>query len=291
MLPFLDGYHPEISLKDTAMLDAIKVECPCGKALKIKRDYAGKRVKCPGCGEAFVVNPSSASAKLMELTCECGQLLKASTKLAGKRAKCPACGNRIEVPKAFPNSRKPLDLTNDPLGLGDLEDLSEESTAAPVRLRRKSSAEFEATREKSSKRKKQRRPSRPQSRDSTGLVIGLACMLHGILSLGSLAIFRIAGLQLLASHHGLFALAPGLIGIGFFVCGVGLVMQQPWSEQLVYSLALVAVGWAVVGLVRQGLLVLPRLPANVAMSVFASTIIGMVPSLIVPIVVIQSARR
>src|SRR5258708_4687939 len=34
------------------------VSCPeCKKELKVKDDLAGKKVKCPGCGSAFVIAP------------------------------------------------------------------------------------------------------------------------------------------------------------------------------------------------------------------------------------------
>ena len=37
--------------------------CPkCGKSLKVKDEHAGKRLKCPGCGEAFQASATSAAA-------------------------------------------------------------------------------------------------------------------------------------------------------------------------------------------------------------------------------------
>lgn len=46
------------------MVDAIRLRCPaCGKALKLKGELAGKRVKCPGCqGTLSVPRPAESTA-------------------------------------------------------------------------------------------------------------------------------------------------------------------------------------------------------------------------------------
>lgn len=42
----------------------IRVKCACGKGLSVKDELAGKRIKCPGCGEALPVpRPKDAPAK------------------------------------------------------------------------------------------------------------------------------------------------------------------------------------------------------------------------------------
>ncbi len=38
------------------------MRCPCGKKLQVPQQYAGKRVKCPGCGKALQI-PSGRSEK------------------------------------------------------------------------------------------------------------------------------------------------------------------------------------------------------------------------------------
>ena len=38
----------------------IAVKCACGKALRVKDEHAGKRGKCPACGQVFVI-PSGGS--------------------------------------------------------------------------------------------------------------------------------------------------------------------------------------------------------------------------------------
>ena len=41
----------------------ISFSCPhCNKALRVKDELAGKRGKCPGCGQAFAIPATSASA-------------------------------------------------------------------------------------------------------------------------------------------------------------------------------------------------------------------------------------
>jgi hypothetical protein len=41
------------------MSETIKFTCECGKAYKVKEKYAGKRIKCPECGETVAVPSSS----------------------------------------------------------------------------------------------------------------------------------------------------------------------------------------------------------------------------------------
>jgi DNA-directed RNA polymerase subunit RPC12/RpoP len=48
---------------------AIPFACPCGRALKVADDYAGKRVRCPACGAAVLVpaqEPAGADFELVE---------------------------------------------------------------------------------------------------------------------------------------------------------------------------------------------------------------------------------
>lgn len=42
--------------------DRIKLQCSCGKRFAVAQQYAGKRVKCPQCGEASDVRPTVPSA-------------------------------------------------------------------------------------------------------------------------------------------------------------------------------------------------------------------------------------
>ena len=67
----------------------ILMNCTCGKQLRVPEDYAGRRVKCPACGEPQTVAVKQASATpppptrapapsgMIRFECECGKLLQA----------------------------------------------------------------------------------------------------------------------------------------------------------------------------------------------------------------------
>lgn len=99
---------------------AIVFACACGKQLKTVEENAGKRVKCPACGQPVPVPsanaaaapapPPKAAAKapagdIVRFACECGKQLQARAEMAGKRIKCPACSNELAVPG--PNGTAP----------------------------------------------------------------------------------------------------------------------------------------------------------------------------------------
>jgi hypothetical protein len=46
-------------VKEEAQPSIIRVECACGKALQVKAEHAGKKIRCPGCQELVLV-PSAA---------------------------------------------------------------------------------------------------------------------------------------------------------------------------------------------------------------------------------------
>jgi predicted RNA-binding Zn-ribbon protein involved in translation (DUF1610 family) len=86
----------------------------CRQSLKVKDDLAGKRVKCPRCGErvpapaavggrdeppptATAEEPSAAAPLLVRCT-GCGLKLKAKPEKAGKSIKCPKCARVVKVP-------------------------------------------------------------------------------------------------------------------------------------------------------------------------------------------------
>src|SRR5262245_20526770 len=90
--------------------------CPCGKQLQTASENAGKRVKCPSCGQILMIPAATAATNsrpaaptrtptpppfsavrapalgVVHFFCECGKQLQAKTELAGKRVKCPGCG-------------------------------------------------------------------------------------------------------------------------------------------------------------------------------------------------------
>ena len=99
----------------------IQVSCGCGKHLRVPDEHAGKRVRCPICGEIQTVPeatmptaalpaeatlaellpppPVNANPSLIHCTCaECGRAIKARLEQAGKKVKCPDCGGVVQIP-------------------------------------------------------------------------------------------------------------------------------------------------------------------------------------------------
>jgi hypothetical protein len=82
----------------------IRFACECGQQLSAKDEYAGKRVRCSGCGEIQTVpeansapETESASATI-RLTCDqCGKVSQARAEHAGKKTKCPGCGALLTI--------------------------------------------------------------------------------------------------------------------------------------------------------------------------------------------------
>lgn len=127
---------------------SIVVTCQCGKKLAAPPSLAGRRVKCPVCGQAVQVpqagKPASAApaAKAtgdkIVVACACGQRFAAESRLAGQQLPCPVCGRTLLVqpaaapaaPAAGPLGGGPLD---DPLW-SDLGAMVASAPAAPTTL-------------------------------------------------------------------------------------------------------------------------------------------------------------
>jgi hypothetical protein len=84
----------------------ISFSCPCGKQLRVADEHAGKRVRCPSCGEtalvpggAITTAPAAAPA-MLRFRCACGQSMQARAEYAGDEAVCPACQARVTIPGA-----------------------------------------------------------------------------------------------------------------------------------------------------------------------------------------------
>jgi predicted RNA-binding Zn-ribbon protein involved in translation (DUF1610 family) len=95
------------------------IQCSCGKQLRVADEHAGKRIKCPACGQASVVPaakapaartaPSassvrtapgaSAAASRISFHCQgCGQPIQARPEHAGRKSKCPSCNTIVVIP-------------------------------------------------------------------------------------------------------------------------------------------------------------------------------------------------
>lgn len=76
----------------------IEFSCPsCDKSIRVDDKHAGKRGKCPKCGEVLVVPDRSS---LIEFLCGgCGHWIRVAERYAGKEGKCPKCGKAVVVPE------------------------------------------------------------------------------------------------------------------------------------------------------------------------------------------------
>ncbi len=88
----------------------------CDAEHKAKPEYAGKRTRCPKCGEILLipatrqplskddigdlVTPNATTQPSIPVTCSCGMRLKAKAEHAGRNVKCPKCGESVAVPRA-----------------------------------------------------------------------------------------------------------------------------------------------------------------------------------------------
>ncbi len=84
----------------------IPVPCACGKQVAVPDKYAGKKIKCPSCGQAMRVpaaagvTPQSTSKEngTIAVQCPCGRSVAHNPSLAGKTVKCPGCGQPLGIP-------------------------------------------------------------------------------------------------------------------------------------------------------------------------------------------------
>jgi hypothetical protein len=108
--------------------------CECGKRLQAKDEFAGKKMRCPGCGKLLVIPdtapppedqgpvvrgpfvlgvhsadlatgppsppPAPPSPELVHFVCSCGRRLKARRQDAGADIDCPECGRTLKIPAA-----------------------------------------------------------------------------------------------------------------------------------------------------------------------------------------------
>jgi hypothetical protein len=80
----------------------VLVGCPCGKKLRVPDEHAGKRVRCPVCGDPVSVPPrgAAAAAGMVRFRCGCGKAMQARAEYAGQTVECPACRADLVVPEA-----------------------------------------------------------------------------------------------------------------------------------------------------------------------------------------------
>ncbi|MEZ6190909.1 MAG: zinc ribbon domain-containing protein [Phycisphaerales bacterium] len=74
---------------------AIEFSCQCGKQIKVSEKFAGRRAKCPGCGEPVVIPSLDAPDDEID-----GNLLYEAlgdTSGAPEEVKCPKCDRSMPV--------------------------------------------------------------------------------------------------------------------------------------------------------------------------------------------------
>ncbi len=76
----------------------IKFACPsCHKSMRVDDSHAGKKGKCPKCGETLIVPERST---LIEFDCgNCGHTIKVAHSHTGKKGACPKCKHAVQVPE------------------------------------------------------------------------------------------------------------------------------------------------------------------------------------------------
>jgi ribosomal protein S27E len=97
----------------------MRTKCNCGAEFNAGPELIGKQVKCPQCGNAFVVQsqppaapqPSGTNASgTIDVKWGCGGAFQANPELAGKRIKCPKCSQPLTIPN--PNAAANSQSTN-----------------------------------------------------------------------------------------------------------------------------------------------------------------------------------
>jgi hypothetical protein len=153
------------------------VQCSCGKQLRVPDQYAGKKVKCPECGQPNAVPagrptaatvkasakpaaartmasppplPAAAPAGKITFQCSCGQAMAAKTEHAGMKTKCPSCTSVVTIPggagartQIATSPAPPVARVKGPPPLDDNGDYYDEDEAPPrpsVKKRKKGSA-------------------------------------------------------------------------------------------------------------------------------------------------------
>ena len=79
----------------------------CSRLIRVEDKYAGKKGKCPKCGNAVVVPERST---VIEFNCDsCAHKIRVPAKHGGKGGRCPKCRNPVVVPsleKASPEDTR-----------------------------------------------------------------------------------------------------------------------------------------------------------------------------------------
>ncbi len=93
---------------------SLQIQCTCGKTLRVPEAGAGKRVRCPACGQSNTVPAGKASTgsirpaspapapppvpQTITFRCDCGQSMQAKAQHAGLKTRCPSCQSVVSIP-------------------------------------------------------------------------------------------------------------------------------------------------------------------------------------------------
>ena len=109
----LPEVKPTSPRNTTSTTEVIRTACACGQDVTVRRQYAGKTIRCAACGQHVVIPPKSdffgptaepartppCHNLSIRFTCACGTRIKASAQHAGRTGKCPHCGARVKIPR------------------------------------------------------------------------------------------------------------------------------------------------------------------------------------------------
>jgi len=135
-----------------AQSNRLTVKCSCGAKLGVPIARAGRKIKCPKCGNLMVVPLSapamrpaqdaadetrrtppasdSATGSHIRVQCACGASMGLPVSAAGRRAKCPKCASVFVVPlPSLPESKTDDAVTTPDLG-SLIDDLAREERTA-----------------------------------------------------------------------------------------------------------------------------------------------------------------
>lgn len=99
---------------------SIPVTCRCGKSFRVKDEHAGKKGKCPACGDLLLVpdhadtaaqRPKRHTTAKRKLCSKCGGIVEPEAAIVEEdgRVICPTCiGERPNDTKTTARSRRPL---------------------------------------------------------------------------------------------------------------------------------------------------------------------------------------
>ncbi len=164
----------------------IVINCQCGKQLRVPDELAGKKIRCPVCGEPRrvpVIDPDGLPA--IRFRCqECGKAMQTKQELAGRKIHCPICQAVVAIPQ--PEEAVTAEGHRERLRSGKA---MASRAAARSRLEEEDDADqFEEDEEEDQPRKTRK------GKKSLGMILGLtACGVVLVAGVSALVLYLMAG--------------------------------------------------------------------------------------------------